>query len=271
MTHPDADELWDLVRRGPAVEAARDGRAPEALAHARTCPRCQAELDVYRRLDVAARTGVPEDLPRVPPARVWEAVATSVTAEAGPDRDPDPAPAPDPGTQDRPAAAPGVVPAQRRATPRGELRRRGVLAAAAGLAVGVVLGALGWSVVGDRGDGEGTPQAPVVATADLEPLPPAGTGASGEAVLHRAGDGLRLDIRTSGATPTSSGYEEVWLLDGTGSRAVSLGALHDGTGSFVVPAGVDPQDFPLVDVSEEPVDGDPAHSGSSLLRGALQL
>jgi hypothetical protein len=60
----------------------------------------------------------------------------------------------------------------------------------------------------------------------------------------------------------------VWLIDPTVSKMVSLGPLRDD-GVYDVPAGVDPFAFPIVDVSAEPVDGNPAHSGDSLLRGQL--
>ena len=38
----------------------------------------------------------------------------------------------------------------------------------------------------------------------------------------------------------------------------------------MVPAGIDPAQFALVDVSREPVDGEPAHSGDSIVRGLLE-
>ena len=40
--------------------------------------------------------------------------------------------------------------------------------------------------------------------------------------------------------------------------------------STLVPAGVNLTDYPVVDVSLEPLDGNPAHSGTSVLRGTLQ-
>ena len=49
---------------------------------------------------------------------------------------------------------------------------------------------------------------------------------------------------------------------------MSLGPFR-GNGLYLVPAGVDPARFPIVDVSEEPPDGQPTHSGISLLRGDL--
>jgi hypothetical protein len=46
--------------------------------------------------------------------------------------------------------------------------------------------------------------------------------------------------------------------------------LHGESGTFAVPAGLDLDRFRLVDVSDEPRDGNPAHSGDSIVRGALR-
>jgi hypothetical protein len=48
-----------------------------------------------------------------------------------------------------------------------------------------------------------------------------------------------------------------------------LAVLDGEEGRFTIPVGLDPDDFALVDVSAEPFDGDPAHSGDSILRGEL--
>ena len=66
------------------------------------------------------------------------------------------------------------------------------------------------------------------------------------------------------------GYLELWMIDPSVSKLVSLGPLRDD-GVYVLPASVDPAEYPIVDVSVEPVDGNPAHSGASLLRGQLDL
>ncbi len=75
--------------------------------------------------------------------------------------------------------------------------------------------------------------------------------------------------RPKGSIPTT-GYLELWLIDPTVTRLVSLGPLRTD-GIYDIPAGVDPAAFPIVDVSVEPVDGDPTHSGDSVLRGELTL
>lgn len=71
--------------------------------------------------------------------------------------------------------------------------------------------------------------------------------------------------------PTSAdGYREVWLIASDLSGLVSLGVLQGQEGRFDIPAGLDLEKFSLVDVSEEHFDGDPAHSGDSIVRGPLQ-
>ena len=52
----------------------------------------------------------------------------------------------------------------------------------------------------------------------------------------------------------------------------SLGALDsDMSGSFRVPEDVDLAEFPVVDVSAEPYDGNPGHSAVSISRGTLAI
>jgi hypothetical protein len=108
----------------------------------------------------------------------------------------------------------------------------------------------------------------VVAAAALEPL--GGSTARGTAQVVSSDDGARVAVDVSGlARP--DGFYEVWLLDADGKRLIALGVL-DGTdkGEFAMPPGVSMTDFPVVDVSLEPSDGDPGHSSNSLVRGTLQ-
>jgi hypothetical protein len=62
---------------------------------------------------------------------------------------------------------------------------------------------------------------------------------------------------------------EVWLLTENVDGVISLGFLSGSEGQFVVPASVDLTKFSIVDISAEILDGDPAHSGDSIVRGAL--
>ena len=112
-----------------------------------------------------------------------------------------------------------------------------------------------------RGD-----DATVVAAVELERL---GDTGSGRAELLDRDGAFQLRLETEGLDP-DDGYLELWLIDPTVTQLVSLGPLHTD-GIYDIPAGVDPAAFPIVDVSVEPVDGDPTHSGDSVLRGELTL
>jgi anti-sigma-K factor RskA len=140
-------------------------------------------------------------------------------------------------------------------------RRRWFLPAVAAAAAAVVLvAALGaFALIGDDGGD-------VVAAVDLEPLSDGGTGTA-RLVEH---DGtLQLHVDTADLDP-GDGYLELWLIDPTVTQLISLGPLRDD-GTYDLPPHVDPSAFPIVDVSIEPVDGDPTHSGQSVLRGELIL
>ncbi len=84
------------------------------------------------------------------------------------------------------------------------------------------------------------------------------------------GDGRNLRVSVSGLQPSGAGaFYELWLLDGA-DRLVSLGAFPvpaSGSAEVVVPLPVRVRDFRYIDVSREPDDGNPAHSGDSVLRG----
>jgi hypothetical protein len=83
--------------------------------------------------------------------------------------------------------------------------------------------------------------------------------------------GLRLQV--SGLAPSASGdFYELWLLDGP-ERLLSLGAFRvpaSGSAEVTVPLPVEVTDFRFVDVSAERDDGDPGHSGASVLRGSTR-
>ena len=90
-------------------------------------------------------------------------------------------------------------------------------------------------------------------------------------MLERRSDGRQVvDLHTS-VRPDGRTDHEVWLMTPGAKQLVSLGMLHGTSGRFTVPAGLDVHRFRLVDVSDEPRDGNPAHSGNSIIRGALRF
>ncbi len=110
--------------------------------------------------------------------------------------------------------------------------------------------------------------ATVAASVDLDPLP--AWDASGSAELGVTSDGQQVLTVSVTADDPSEGYREVWLIDTEVAGMVSLGILDGSSGEFVIPDGVEVGDFPIVDVSLEPFDGDPTHSGDSIVRGQIE-
>jgi len=139
-------------------------------------------------------------------------------------------------------------------------RHRWVWPVAAAAAVAVTVGVAAVVVASDDSD-----PAPV-ATATLEPL---GDEGSGSAELVEQDGDLQLVLDTTGID-AGDGFVEVWVIDSGVERLVSLGPLRPD-GRYDLPPGLDPEAFPIVDVSREPLDGDPAHSGDSVLRGELEF
>ena len=124
------------------------------------------------------------------------------------------------------------------------------------------LGIVGGLVVsgGDNGN--------VVAETALsnQGLSPLGSASSGKAEIIRRGTSYLLHLDVSRVPNEPASYVEVWLNDRQVKGMISLGPFH-GNGDYVIPAGVDPAKYPIVDVSIEPSDGVPTHSGVSIVRG----
>lgn len=108
----------------------------------------------------------------------------------------------------------------------------------------------------------------VVAAASLtnEGLSPLGSASSGKAEIIQRGTSYVLHLDVDRLPQEPSSYIEVWLIDTQVKGMISLGPFH-GNGDYPIPSGVDPAKFPIVDVSLEPSDGVPTHSGVSIVRG----
>lgn len=243
---------------------------PAEQDHLSTCPRCAVELSALTRTVVAGRSTVLlEDL-ESPPERVWSRISEELGFSA-------------PAATSGAAAAAEIDPAAETArmdpadagalrstggtaqTPAPRRRRsgliRGLFVLAASVAVlGVVVG--GWAI---------TRQATVVelASAELTAFPDH-PGAVGSAVVVERGDERVIEV-TLEADVDPDSNREVWLITEDATEIISLGMLEGQAGEFVVPDAVDLREFVLVDVSDEPVDGDPTHSGDSIVRGALDF
>ncbi|WP_240617752.1 anti-sigma factor [Pseudarthrobacter sp. AG30] len=86
--------------------------------------------------------------------------------------------------------------------------------------------------------------------------------------MEQLPDGTRqLTIHLS--AERTSGYREVWVATSDLSGMVSLGVLANDTGSFTIPTGIDLAQYPVVDISNQAYNGNPAHSDDSVARGKL--
>lgn len=134
------------------------------------------------------------------------------------------------------------------------------------LAVGV---GVGLQLGGDSAVGEGEPVQTVQLQAFGEEAPP---DASGEVLMtsEGAGTGDQMTLDVSGLDQSDDReFYELWLL-GEKGELVALGSFRvppDGSSTIDVPLPVDPDRYRYFDVSIQPENGDPRHSGRSVLRG----
>ena len=234
------DDVLALLALGEQVGTAAD------RAHVQECELCADEVAALAEVVGLARG---EDAELVAPGpQVWERISAELALGGAGAAEPAP-------VETAPA---DVVPL----APRRRPRSWGWIAGAA--AAGVLIGGVGVAWALNRDDRA----TDVVATATLEPLP--GWSAAGSASVETTRDGTRvLVVDVEDGTPTS-GFREVWLLTPDAKGLVSVGTLDGSSGRFDLPAGLDLTEFPVVDVSQEPFDGNPAHSGDSIVRGALR-
>jgi anti-sigma-K factor RskA len=142
------------------------------------------------------------------------------------------------------------------------------LGAVAVLAAGAGIGAL---VAGGGGDA-GTPAAPGGPDVVLAAYGAADPAAAGDARMSEVDGTQEMTLDVHGLAP-SGGRDlyTVWLL-GEDGRMISLGSFRvpaSGAAQVQVPVPVSAAAYDFVDVSVEPDDGDPRHSGDSVLRGRV--
>lgn len=91
---------------------------------------------------------------------------------------------------------------------------------------------------------------------------------AGAVEVYDTDGNLWLDLDTS-AMAGDGEFLELWLLevgdDGV-ADLISLGEV-DGSGAYDIPDDVDLDRLSVVDISVEPDDGNPEHSGASILQG----
>ena len=195
---------------------------------------------------------------RSPPPNLWGRIERALDDEQdAPDLVPPPVELWDRIADEVRNDAPAAVPGSRRT------RSWMVAVAAVAAVLLIVVAIVNWPAP--------APASELVARADLsgQDLDPGGDS-TGTADLVEQDGRWRVTVSAADLPDAPAGsYYEAWLLSAGADQVQSLGALK-GDDTFAVPDGISIDDFPLVDVSIEPIDGNPAHSSKSVLRGSLE-
>ena len=250
MAHADIDDLAALVLEPGDVPA-------DVQQHVHACPTCAQTLEAL----AATRRAAGADALVAPPS----GLRTRVMAEA--------LGRPAGVVADTPAAiAPDAPAGTGEPVPLAGRRRSGVpLWLASVAAVTALVAGLGFGRM-SVGTPEATPVEPepsgsVLATTALTALDSDAPRGNAEAVRHD--DIVTVSVEAS-SLGDEQGFHEVWLINVDGKRMVALGILARGDdGTFDVPRRLIDEGYRIVDISVEPDDGDPTHSGVSLARGQL--
>ena len=297
MKHLDDEQLSLLALGEPAV-------TPAESDHLAFCSECSGTLAALERTVRAATVDPAEVELATPGPHNWAAIHQALGLSPGQAQDPlsregspagTTAAATSPvagttvdGTTAAPAGSGARVTAPTPLRPRANRARTGpartggstagsgarrwvAMAAAAGIVVGAAAVWAGYNVLGQGPQAAPSPtptapQAVVIAQAPLQPL--ASYTASGKALVEELPDGTR-QLVVQLPEGQVSGFREVWVISPDLSKLVSLGVLDGEPGVFAIPEGLDLAEYPIVDVSNEPFDGNPAHSSDSIARGEL--
>ncbi|WP_413760556.1 anti-sigma factor [Streptomyces sp. MMBL 11-3] len=270
MKHTDDETL--------ALMAIGEDPSPSSAEHVRGCARCTRELDALRHVVSTVRTPViPDHELLTPPPGLWDSIADELGISArqggagtGEDTSGD-GPGGAPAGADRtgrdasagsgPAAVSGPSVTPQNAVPRPRrISRLAVALAACAALLGAAAGSgITWWATHDR-----TTES---ASAEGRRLDSLRASSAGYARLSGGSGHRTLDITVKGL-PRNSGYFEVWLMDRTHTKLVSMGVLGpDGHADLPVPDTIDLGEYSVVDVSVQPYNGKPDHSGDSVVRG----
>ncbi len=108
--------------------------------------------------------------------------------------------------------------------------------------------------------------APIDSVAQLDQLE-GFTGGEATATLR----GTSLELEVAELPEEDDSFYEVWAIDLEGEDIQALTSLGkvEGSAEFDWPEGIDPEEYSVIDISIEPNDGNPKHSGVSVLQGEL--
>ncbi|MGW6492787.1 anti-sigma factor domain-containing protein [Streptomyces sp. NPDC055056] len=260
MKHADEETL--------VLMALGEVPAPSDELHLQNCPVCQRELESFRRVVTTVQTPEPDEHDLLqPPAALWTDIAAELSIPQQPlnglpsDAD-DGSHSINTSGSGRDTDAEHVrtdasMPVERKPVGR-RVRFSVALAACAAL-----LGAAAGSTVtwwATRSDSTAT-------TANGKPLDSLRPASTGYASLRGTQTHRSLTINVKGL-PSTTGYFEVWLMNRSHTKLVSMGVLDpSGRATLPVPENIDLREYSVVDVSIQPYNGKPDHSGKSIVRG----
>ncbi len=254
--HLDADVAALAALGEPVIDDHHAG-------HLASCESCRREIESLRSTVSVARSTLGEHELHAAPVHVWQSIRAelALSSELVP-------PHREATSTLRPVVEPATADTvrldavrERRASIRRFIAPVLASAAAAALVAALVVT---WSAGAPRDVGV------TLASAQLDALP-AWSGSSGQATVSELVDGQRVIKVALDADVDDALVREVWLLTENVDGLFSLGLLTGPTGEFLIPESVDLARYSVVDISAEPVDGDPTHSGDSIVRGALDV
>lgn len=100
-------------------------------------------------------------------------------------------------------------------------------------------------------------------------LPVATTELASAVVVCDDDERCFVEVELTGLPDAGNDELELWVINGDVTDMHSLGLITEATGRYELPANVSATDFPIIDISIEPDDGDETHSGQSVLRGVF--
>lgn len=245
--------------------------------HVATCPDCSLELIELERLTDLGRTAGDEPGLTRPSPQVWDRIHAELgftgdlpagdtiqlsPLPVGPIVTRTITPEPESFTSDRPERDTTVTPLEPRRARRSRSLRLMAVAAVLALVAGIGIG-LGIERLRQ-------PSETVIATGQLVAFPN-WAGSNGTAEVETDANGNRTLVVTLETSRPGENLT-VWLMDPANGKLQTMGSIVDGHGRYSINPGLSLQEFPAVDVSDEPLnDGNPAHSGNTVVRGDLKL
>ncbi|MDG1875183.1 MAG: ZIP family metal transporter [Mariniblastus sp.] len=96
------------------------------------------------------------------------------------------------------------------------------------------------------------------------------SNATGKVELRKRNGKYSFELDLGSLPTLSDASLELWISDLEAKSMYSLGRIGSNR-LFELPEGVEPSEFPVVEISAEPLDGNPTYNGQSVLSGRLEF